>query len=98
MGNQTSAIKYRHIPESEGATLDIADATAPRVGTYFLMTCVGVYFRIDEERCFFAHMDARTPETWPCNVVTKEAGEVIVGQVKRRLRGFLLVDHWGYQE
>ena len=39
-------------------------------------------------------MDARTPETWPRNVVTRQAGEEIVRQVKRRLRGFLQLDRW----
>jgi len=30
------------------------------VGTTGIRTCVGVYFAIDDERCFFAHINAST--------------------------------------
>ena len=78
---------FRCIKEGEGGTLPITgDNIKPRVGTFFLMTCVGVYFRIDKERCFFAHIDARSAEFEDHAMVTKRAGWDLAMQVKCRLR------------
>ena len=78
---------FRHIKEGEGGTLPITgDTIKPRVGTFYLMTCVGVYFRIDKDRCFFAHVDAGSAEFERYAMVTKRAGEEIARQVKCRLR------------
>ena len=76
---------FRNIEEGEGGTLPIAHHP-PLVGTYYLMTCVGVYFRADKDRCFFAHIDARSAEFESHAMVTKRAGEEIAEQVRLRLR------------
>ena len=55
---------------------------------------MGVYFKVDDNQFFFAHMDARTPEIWPKMIVTKAAGLEIAEQVKRRLFDFMLHDEW----
>ena len=78
---------FRNIKEGEGGTLPITgDNIKPRVGTFYLMTCVGVYFRVDKDRCFFAHIDARSAEFEKYAMVTKKAGEEIARLVKCRLR------------
>lgn len=76
---------FRNIKEGEGATLPIT-ADPPLIGTYYLMTCVAVYFRVDKDRCFFAHIDARSAEFEEHAMVTKRAGEEIAEQVRLRLR------------
>lgn len=80
-------MKFRSIIESEGGTLPIAEGNKPsRIGTFYLMTCVGVYFRVDETRCFFAHIDARSAEMEAHAMVTPGAGEEIAAQVRLRFR------------
>ena len=86
-------MQFRYIVEGEGAALPIHDDPV-HIGTHSVKAGVAVYFQIDQKRCFFAYMDAKSPETWPGDLVTEEAGEEIVRQVKSRLRGFLQVYRW----
>lgn len=67
--------RFRYIEEGKGNTLPIED-DVHLLGTWNLITCVGVYFKIDKARCFMAHINARTT-TWPYNVVTSKSGEWI---------------------
>lgn len=91
-------MQFRCVEESEGGTLPLYDLEIPRLGTYFLMTCVGVYFKVDKDRCFFAHMSGATPEIRNYWSVTERAGEEIGSQVKDRLCNFLRVDNWDIRD
>jgi hypothetical protein len=86
---------FRYVSESHGGTLPIHDKTTPLIGTYGCVTCVGVYFKIDESRCFFAHINASSCETITnFNAVTEIGGKDVITKVSRRLYGFLLKDKW----
>jgi hypothetical protein len=61
--------KFRLISPGDGKTLTFGNGstadTAPRqhqhihhVGTTGLITCVGIYFALDDHRCFLAHINA----------------------------------------
>ncbi|KAK5715794.1 hypothetical protein LTR17_016625 [Elasticomyces elasticus] len=68
--------KFRFVGEDEGATLHFHHSGGPvyaalfgykfaqqrlhYVGTFGLITCVGVYFAIDDHTCFIAHINACT--------------------------------------
>ena len=60
--------KYRHVREGEGHVFSFheddqvhEDSSSPetirKVGTYGCLTCVGVYFAIDNQHCFIAHIN-----------------------------------------
>lgn len=101
-------IKFRCISEGDGGTFPIfpplpkepkagepKQAQLPNlIGTYSLMTCVGVYFQVDKSRCFFAHIYSMTTELYPQMVVSKSRGEQIMSQVKHRLHAFYRHDNW----
>ncbi len=89
---------FRWVKEGEGATLPLFHMEVPRVGTYMLMTCVGVYFKIDQNRCFFAHLTPKSPDAKLSWVVTEQAGDDIGSQVKQRLCNFLRVDNWDIKD
>lgn len=59
-----------------------------------MLSCVAVYFQIDSKRCFFAHIDARTPETFPRMAITNGKRRELVDLVKSRLFDFLEIDKW----
>lgn len=102
MAAATKDLSFRDIREGDGGTLPLyraqkkpSDPLVPlRIGTALLMSCVGVYFKVDEKRCFFAHFDARTPEMTDWTVVSPKAGENIKKQVKDRLFAFMKYDRW----
>ena len=93
-------IKFRCVEEGRGGTLPLStpNGEAQHIGTYFLNTCVGVYFQVAQNRCFCAHMDARTPELWPWMVLSDEGGKDIAHQVKRRLQDFAKEHKWDLED
>jgi hypothetical protein len=48
---------YRHIEEDDGGTYYFSPSTLSHIGTNGLYTCLGVYFAINHESCFFAHIN-----------------------------------------
>lgn len=51
-------IPYKLVPEGKGKSF-IQDADRfPVIGTHGCITCVGVYFKINDESCFLAHISA----------------------------------------
>lgn len=67
----SSPIPYRYIPEGAGGTFALREANVEElsttddqmqrsyyIGTWEVFTCVGVFFMVDENRCFIAHIDA----------------------------------------
>lgn len=89
---------FRNIAENTGGTLPRKDSKTPLVGTWGCITCVGVYFNVDEERCFVAHMNGSSAVTYPSNFVTERGGQEIQEQVARRLCGFLQRDSWDIRD
>ncbi|KAK3655981.1 hypothetical protein LTR22_009990 [Elasticomyces elasticus] len=72
-GISTTRTKFRLVGEDEGATLHFGDPMYAalfgnkfaqqrlhHVGTFGLITCVGVYFAINDHTCFIAHINACT--------------------------------------
>lgn len=85
---------FREVKEGQGGTLQLKDDRAEDIGTCMLNTCVGIYFKVDYERCFFAHIDVRSAEVRDYPVATDAVGLEMKAQVKNRLLGFLEVDQW----
>jgi hypothetical protein len=98
--NETQKMKFPCVEEGPGDTLPLSDPNgeAQHIGTHFLNTCVGVYFQVDQNRCFCAHMDARTSELWPFMIISDEGGKDIAHQVKRRLQDFGEKDEWNPED
>ena len=88
---------FRHMEESKGATLPVDSAT-PAIGTRNLMTCVGVYFRVDVGRCFIAHINAPSVVTYPWNLVTEKAGKRIQTQVEHALHELARSCEWDVRD
>jgi len=102
--NRAPQIPFRYVDEGQGGTLYFRDPTTanqpprwskaeresiPYVGTYSVRTCVGVYFAIDDRRCFLAHINAYRRVGWvgiPGRHVTAKQGEWFTGKVVRMLR------------
>jgi hypothetical protein len=71
------------------------DDFIPFIGTYRCTTCVALYFKLDNSRCFFGHMCALSAITGrKNNAVTPAAGEQIRGQVFRRLCDLAEWEEW----
>lgn len=50
---------YRHVDEGHGNTYTFGDSNSiTHIGTTGLIICVGAYLPIDDNRCFFAHINA----------------------------------------
>lgn len=102
---RTPARKFRHITEGAGGTYTI-DPEMPFIGTSGCYTCLGVYFAIDDNRCFFAHINiepqpsdwSRVPETERSleDYVVKTAAErSIIWWVKKNLNEEAWKADWG---
>lgn len=97
----SDTVEFRFIDEGQGATLPINKTHGiKRTGTGSLMTCVGVYFQVDNERCFFAHIDARSPETFTDDgqAVTPAVHFEMTSAAKTRLLSFLKADRWDMKD
>ncbi|KAI7209443.1 LigB subunit of an aromatic-ring-opening dioxygenase LigAB [Hortaea werneckii] len=88
---------YRHIAQGSGGTYTFTDNNVQHIGTSGCLTCVGIYFVIDDHRCFAAHVNADT--------VTKSGGwsrkingntrDKIKAEVKQRLDNEQTKSEWG---
>ena len=85
------------MPEGREATLTIAHES-DRVGTWNLITCVGLYFKVDDKRYFIAHINAENALTYSMNVITKDGGEWIAKKVKQKLFEFRDRDDWNTRD
>lgn len=83
--------------QGSGGTYTFTDDNAQYIGTSGCLTCVGIYFVIDDRRCFAAHVNADT--------VTKSGGwsrttsantrDKIKAEVKQRLNNEQAKSEWG---
>lgn len=89
-----SARYFRNVPEGGGGTFDRYHPTMPRIGTWKLITCAAVYFNVDKNRCFMAHLNGSSSITYPYNFVTNVGGREVQDRVVARLCGFLERDEW----
>lgn len=58
--HRNDATVYRYINSGSGGTYTFSQDTPQHIGTSKCDTCVGVYFAIDDYRCFAAHINADT--------------------------------------
>ena len=87
--------EFRNILEGQGGVFERNPAGATRmIGTWRCISCVGIYFRIDEIRCFVAHINVVSHATWGAGVVTQNNVPEIRDQVLHRLCGFLRRYNW----
>ncbi|KAK5173314.1 uncharacterized protein LTR77_001995 [Saxophila tyrrhenica] len=64
------------------------------VGTLWLNTCIGVYFPLDKNRCFLAHINASSQSERPNNAVDEAEGREIREMVCKRLLQESETMHW----
>ena len=88
---------YRYVPVSSGGTYDFTEQTPQYIGTSKCITCVGVYFAIDQSRCLAAHINADTmTKTGDYSRKTNETLAVkIRAEVLRMLDGEQHRPEWG---
>ncbi|KAK4952289.1 hypothetical protein LTR28_006643 [Elasticomyces elasticus] len=99
--------KYRKVGAGWGGTLPTTNPSAnpttpftPAVGTKGCMTCVGVFFPIDDKRCFAAHINCQLSQSiqagsQPYLVETAEEGKRITKTVLSHLRKDNERHEWG---
>lgn len=85
---------FRYVPENSGGTFPIADEDVPAIGTWGCATCVGIYFRVDETRCFVAHILGMSGLTAKRHNVTVSAGKNVGQQTLNRLFDMSKWDQW----
>ncbi|KAI7264135.1 hypothetical protein KC345_g8943 [Hortaea werneckii] len=83
--------------QGSGGTYTFTDSSVQYIGTSGCLTCVGIYFVIDDHRCFAAHVNADT--------VTKAGGwsrktspntrDKVKAEVKKRLDNEQAKSIWG---
>lgn len=85
--------EYRCVHKGDGGTLNI-DQGIRRIGTISCDYSVGVYFQIDKDRSFCAHMAMKTP----IEDITKEQGVRLQEKVKDRLQAIRTRDKWPIED
>lgn len=89
--------QFRCVKEGTGGTLQIFSTQRPWIGTYGCNTCVGVYFIVDSQRCFFAHILGLSAVTSKWHYVTAEAGKKVRDQTINLLKEFAREDDWDWK-
>jgi hypothetical protein len=64
------------------------------IGTSKCVTCVGIYIQLDDNRCFFAHINAWSFRRRPSNFVDEEGGKEIEAEVLTRLTREIQMRDW----
>ncbi|KAK4901641.1 hypothetical protein LTR27_001413 [Elasticomyces elasticus] len=80
-------IRFRSIPEGKGGTytINIRDPNAiHHIGTTGLITCVGVYCKLPDDRHFLAHINVSIKDPEPGNTI-RDCPDEEVGQEIRSL-------------
>lgn len=94
---------YRHIREGDGGTYTIQQ-DRPYIGTDRCNTCLGIYFAIDEDRCFCAHVNIEPRqddgEPFPTQLISNyevntAAERSIIWWLKRKLTSEAWSEDWG---
>ncbi|RMY06003.1 hypothetical protein D0867_09840 [Hortaea werneckii] len=88
---------YRHIAQGSGGTYTFTGNNVQHIGTSDCLTCVGIYFIIDDDRCFAAHVNADTTTKsggWS-RKTNGNTGDKIKAEVKRRLNNEQMKSEWG---
>ncbi|KAK4542356.1 hypothetical protein LTR36_006812 [Oleoguttula mirabilis] len=88
---------YRYIPEGSGGTYTFTKDSAFYIGTSKCETCVGVYFAIDDKRCFTAHInvDTTTKAGHSFRDINNSTATAIRNEVVRRLNAEQTSSQWG---
>lgn len=85
---------FRNISEGMGSMLPNEDPNSNYIGTHKCYTCVGVYFLVNEDYCFAAHMGAYNALTCGNHYTTKTAGKEITDRAKARMQEFFQANDW----
>ncbi|KAK4978513.1 hypothetical protein LTR66_003004 [Elasticomyces elasticus] len=76
----------------EPAATDIELDKIKAVGTKACIVCVGVYFAIDNNRCFVAHMNSISPD---CDYIDRASHDHLRASVRSRLEEESTSQEWG---
>ncbi|GAB1737215.1 hypothetical protein NU219Hw_g1146t1 [Hortaea werneckii] len=88
---------YRHITQGSGGTYTFTSNSVQHIGTSGCLTCVGIYFVIDDHRCFAAHINADTTTKsgdWSRRT-SANTRDKIKAEVKQRLENERIKSEWG---
>lgn len=77
--------EFVRVQENEGGTFIINPGHSRYHGTVKCLTCVGVFFRVDDTRVFLAHINGSSKTTYPDNLLTDKAGKNLAFIVKQAL-------------
>lgn len=88
---------YRYVSQGSGGTYKFTPDTLQHIGTSKCITCVGVYFAIDDKRCFMAHMNADTitQDGKPSRRTNQRLSAKIRDQMTDRLNAEQQKSGWG---
>ncbi|KAK4549486.1 hypothetical protein LTR36_006483 [Oleoguttula mirabilis] len=109
-GNQSGKIKFRCVDESRGGTFSFRNPDSAKsgaedpeliqyIGTSGVKTCVGVYFKLSDDRCFLAHINGVIRDKEDDNRATRVCpsdadGEAIKNIVKEKLEAEAQQEQW----
>lgn len=90
---------FRHLRDGSGGTYDFTDTTLQHIGTDCCRSCVGVYFAVDEHRCFAAHIwtwiKAEEGRTGGLQIADEQTYGKLRQEVARRLDEESVRAQWG---
>ncbi|KAK5703688.1 hypothetical protein LTR17_021912 [Elasticomyces elasticus] len=98
---ETDKIRFRSIPEGTGGTytIDTRDSNViHHIGTTGLVTCVGVYCKLPDDRHFLAHINVSIKDPEPGNTIRdcpdEEVGQEIRDYVVETFRKYTEIERW----
>lgn len=90
---------FRHVPPGSGGTYDLCLPSVPHIGTDGCLSCVGVYFAVDDARCFAAHIwtwvEPSGSSTGGLRITDQATYDRLKQEVQRRLDAESLRSSWG---
>ncbi|KAK5679770.1 hypothetical protein LTS10_007718 [Elasticomyces elasticus] len=98
---ETDKIRFRSIPEGKGGTytINIRDPNViHHIGTTGLVTCVGVYCKLPDDRHFLAHINVSIKDPEPGNTIRdcpdEEVGQEIRDYVVETFQKYTEIERW----
>ncbi|KAK3613735.1 hypothetical protein LTR56_027708 [Elasticomyces elasticus] len=94
-------IRFRSFPEGQGGTytINIRDPNViHHIGTTGLVTCVGVYCKLPDDRHFLAHINVSIKDPEPVNTIRdcpdEEVGQEIRDYVVETFQKYTEIERW----
>jgi hypothetical protein len=90
---------FRYVPEGSGGTLTFT-TDKRSIGTFKCGTGVEVYFKLDAERCFCAHMKFNTDSEASSTLgeIGEETGRKLFVQVVEKVKHYAEHDKWDFSD